>query len=165
MLKIPIPYLVIPWLLLASAALGEEPRSAPSCSVPSLDEASQIDPAGYKGQVIYLDFWASWCLPCAKSFPFMNQLHAELGQRGLRIIAINLDETQADALGFLEKHPAAFAIGLDPEGRCPRLYGVKGMPTSYLIDQRGHIRQVHQGFKTADIPKLRAQIDSLLAEP
>lgn len=150
---------------LSWTAQGEGPGPAPSCSVPALGGTAQIDPAGYKGQVVYLDFWASWCIPCAKSFPFMNQLHAELGQRGLRIIAINLDETQADAQRFLAKHPADFAIGLDPEGRCPRRYGVRGMPTSYLIDRRGNIRHVHRGFKTSDIAELRAQLESLLAEP
>ncbi|QIK37535.1 TlpA family protein disulfide reductase [Caldichromatium japonicum] len=157
--------LVLALVSLSWTAQGEELRPAPSCSIPALDGAAQIDPAAYKGQVVYLDFWASWCIPCAKSFPFMNELHAQLGRQGLQIIAINLDETQAEARGFLAKQPADFAIGLDPEGRCPRLYGVKGMPTSYLIDRRGNIRHVHRGFKTSDIAELRVKIDGLLAEP
>ncbi|MBK1716372.1 TlpA family protein disulfide reductase [Thiocystis violacea] len=138
---------------------------APGCPVDSLAGGGIVDPAARAGQVVYLDFWASWCVPCAKSFPFLDQMHRDLKARGFEVIAINLDEERQDALGFLDKHPVGFTIGADPQGKCPRLYQVKGMPTSYLIDRKGQIREVHEGFKTGDAPALRARIESLLSEP
>ncbi|QGU31868.1 TlpA disulfide reductase family protein [Thermochromatium tepidum] len=144
---------------------AEPGTPAPSCRVPTLSGHSSVDPSASRAKVVYLDFWASWCGPCAQSFPVLDQLQSELGGQGFEVIAINLDEEPQEALGFLQRHPVHFTIGADPEGRCPRLYGVKGMPTSYLIDRAGRIREVHEGFKTSDTAKRRAQIESLLSEP
>lgn len=138
---------------------------APSCAIPAFAGDGRVDPAALPGKVVYLDFWASWCGPCAKSFPFLERMHNDLAGRGLEVVAINLDERREDAAHFLAKHPASFTIGADPEGKCPRLYGVKGMPTSYLIDRQGRIREVHEGFASGDAPKLRAQVERLLAQP
>lgn len=144
-----------------AVAPGEK---APSCPLPAFHGAETLDPAAHLGQVVYLDFWASWCRPCAKSFPFLNQLHQDLQARGLKVIAVNLDETRADAEAFLRRYPAGFAVAADPEALCPPRYQVRGMPTSYLIDRRGRIREVHTGFKASDGPARRARLDALLAE-
>ena len=158
-----------PWLLLVLGCMtgqaAEVGSSAPSCQVPTLAGDAVIDPAAHAGKVVYLDFWASWCIPCAKSFPFLDQTHAKLKDQGFEVIAINLDEERQEALRFLEKHPVRFTIGADPMAKCPRLYQVRGMPTSYLIDRKGRIRQVHEGFKASDTTKILAQIESLLLEP
>ena len=138
---------------------------APGCRVQTLTGQSSVDPAAFPGKVVYLDFWASWCIPCAKSFPVLDQWHSDLGGRGFEVIAINLDEERQEALNFLQRHPVRFTIGADPAGKCPRLYAVRGMPTSYLIDRQGRIREVHEGFKTSDAAGLRARIESLLSEP
>ncbi|NEV61711.1 TlpA family protein disulfide reductase [Thiorhodococcus minor] len=159
---------LLPLLILlggSSAQAADVGSPAPSCAVPSLSGDAQVDPARLRGRVVYLDFWASWCGPCAKSFPFIEQMHRDLNAQGLEVVAINLDEERQDAEGFLSKHPVSFTIGSDPKGKCPRLYKVKGMPTSYLIDRSGQIRDIHEGFESADAPKIRAQIESLLSQP
>lgn len=143
-------------------ALTEGP--APSCPLPSADHSRSLDPAQLKGKVGYVDFWASWCGPCAASFPFMNDLHREFKAQGLEIIAVNLDETPEDADGFLQKHPADFAVGLDGDGKCPPLYNVQAMPTTYLIDRKGNIRHVHLGFRDEDKAEIRRQVKALLDE-
>jgi thiol-disulfide isomerase/thioredoxin len=153
--------LAVAW---TSVAIADMKGRAPSCAVPSLKGGAIVDPAARKGAVIYLDFWASWCSPCAKSFPFLDQLQQELKGRGFEVIAINLDENPRDAQTFLGKHPARFTLASDVRGKCPALYQVKGMPTSYLIDRKGYIRSMHEGFETSDEPRIRKEIESLLSE-
>ncbi len=111
----------------------------------------------YRNKVVYVDFWASWCKPCQKSFSFMNDMEARYGKKGFKIIAINLDSDRSAAKSFLKKHPATFTIAYDEEGKTPNLYQLKVMPTSYLIDRRGNLVKVHKGFKknqTADLEKM-----------
>ncbi len=143
---------------------AEEGTPAPSCPTPAISGGGSVDPAARRGKVVYLDFWASWCGPCAKSFPFLDRLHRELKEQGFEVIAINLDEERRDALSFLSKHPVDFTVTVDPKGKCPRRYRVKGMPSSFLIDRRGDIRKVHLGFKESDVPQIRAEVKALLAE-
>lgn len=157
------------YCLLATLWSGTAPAvtegPAPTCPISTLDGARVVDPAQYKGKVAYVDFWASWCGPCAQSVPFMNQLHAELHKEGLEVMAVNLDEDREAAADFLARHPAQFTVAADPEGKCPALYEVKAMPTSYLIDRHGKIRHVHLGFRDSDKAEIRAQLEKLLQEP
>ncbi len=94
----------------------------------------------------------------------MNDLDREFRDRGLQILAINLDEKLEDARAFLAKHPVSFALAADPSGRCPRDFGVQGMPSSYLVDRQGIIRHVHLGFRPGEAKKLWALVEQLLAE-
>jgi thiol-disulfide isomerase/thioredoxin len=145
-----------------AAAMTEGP--APSCPVPTLDRSRTLDPAQPHGKATYVDFWVSWCGPCAASFPFMNELHKELKAQGLEVIAVNLDEEPEAAADFLKKFPANFTVASDPEGKCPALYDVKAMPTSYIIDRHGNIRHVHLGFRDSDKAEIRKQVQALLSE-
>ncbi|MDD5036843.1 MAG: TlpA disulfide reductase family protein [Methylococcaceae bacterium] len=148
---------------LTGASIAAE-SPAPHCRVTDLQSGQALDLPIPQGKVVYLDFWASWCGPCVMSFPFMNQLHAELKAQGLEVVAVDLDEVREDALAFLKKTPAQFTVVQDPEGKCPGLYDVKAMPNSYLIDRRGNIRHVHLGFRDGDKPALRQKVQELLAE-
>jgi cytochrome c biogenesis protein CcmG/thiol:disulfide interchange protein DsbE len=115
------------------------------------------------GKLVYVDFWASWCAPCLQSFPFMNSLQQKYQAAGLQIIAINLDKKMEDAQIFLNKNPAQFLVLFDPTGQTPKQYGVKGMPSSYLIDRNGKLIFTHKGFKAADQEMLEAKIKTALA--
>lgn len=117
-----------------------------------------------KGQVVYLDFWASWCKPCRKSFPWMNQMQQKYAGQGLQIIAINLDTEEALAKTFLEKVPAQIPIVYDPEGKIASDYQLIGMPSSYLIDKTGKIRFSHKGFFTRSEPLYEQELVLLLNE-
>ncbi len=160
-------FIVIVALALALCSPVQAARSgtaAPACTLQTLGEGSQIHVEQFKGKVVYVDFWASWCAPCVRSFPFMNELDREFRDRGLQVLAINLDEKLEDAQKFLAKHPARFILAADRSGQCPRDFGVRGMPSSYLVDRRGIIRHVHLGFRPGDARKLRALVEQLLAE-
>ena len=115
-----------------------------------------------KGQVVYLDFWASWCKPCRKSFPWMNKMQQKYAAQGLQIIAINLDTEEALAKAFLDKIPAEIPIIYDPEGKIASDYQLVGMPSSYLIDKEGKIRFSHKGFFTRTQPLYEQELILLL---
>lgn len=117
-----------------------------------------------QGKAIYLDFWASWCGPCGESFPWMNAMQAKFKQKGLQVIAINLDANNDDAQKFLAQHAAQFTVLFDPKGITPRQYGVKGMPTSFLINKDGKILAQHKGFNNADRAELEQKILAALED-
>jgi cytochrome c biogenesis protein CcmG/thiol:disulfide interchange protein DsbE len=121
-----------------------------------------LDLAAYKGQVVYVDFWASWCAPCRESFPWMNRMQAQFGPDGLVIIAVNVDHERVDAERFLREHPAQFRIVFDPDGKLPEEFGVRGMPTSFLIGRDGRVQSRHAGFRLTDRDPLTQQIRVLL---
>ncbi len=111
-----------------------------------------------KGKVVYVDFWASWCAPCRKSFPWMNKMHAKYQSEGLEVIGISLDEEIKQANKFLEKLPAIFTVAYDTKGTVADLYEVQVMPTSYLIDRDGNLVLTHKGFKTKHEDKLEEEL-------
>ncbi|GAB6140753.1 TlpA disulfide reductase family protein [Methylosoma difficile] len=147
----------------ASMAL-EQGDPAAQCELTSWADQQKQTLAQFKGKVVYVDFWASWCGPCAKSFPFLNQLDNDLKAKGLQILGVNLDEDKAAAQAFLDKYPASFSIVSDSGEQCARSFAVKGMPSSYLIDKKGLIRHVHLGFRPSEAEEVRALIEQLLAE-
>jgi peroxiredoxin len=116
-----------------------------------------------RGHVVYVDFWASWCGPCRQSFPWMNEMQRKYGARGFTVVGVNVDKRDADAQRFLQQVPAAFTVVYDPKGQTPAAYGVKAMPSSYLIDPQGRIANVEHGFKEDHKADLERQIAALLA--
>jgi len=119
-----------------------------------------------KGQVILLDFWASWCAPCKKSFPVMQELHKQYAARGLTIIAVSVDEKREDMDRFLKPMNVSFAIVRDGAHKLVAAADVPTMPTSMLIDRTGKIRYVHEGFAgDQTIKEYQEQIQLLLKEP
>ncbi len=114
------------------------------------------------GSLIYVDFWASWCGPCKQSFPWMNAMQEKYKAQGLKIIGVNLDAKSEDAKKFLEQNPAKFTVAFDPKGVLPKSYGVRGMPTSFLIGKNGKIISQHLGFNAADSEKLEKEIKAAL---
>jgi cytochrome c biogenesis protein CcmG, thiol:disulfide interchange protein DsbE len=119
--------------------------------------------AALRGRVVYVDFWASWCAPCRRSFPWMNAMQARYAGEGLAIVGVNVDKRRADAERFLRDTPASFTIVYDAEGTTPAAYDVKGMPSSYLIDRGGSVVAVEEGFHDERRAALEARIRALLA--
>ena len=115
-----------------------------------------------RGQVVYVDFWASWCGPCKRSFPWMNELAQRYGASGLTVVAVNVDKKREDAAKFLAATPGAFTIVYDPAGSVASSYDVKGMPTSYLVDRAGRVVAVDSGFRDDAKAAWEARIKSAL---
>jgi thiol-disulfide isomerase/thioredoxin len=137
---------------------------ASEASAPNFKIDSNTDIASLKGQVVYVDFWASWCKPCRASFPWMNEMQAKYADKGLKIIAINLDEDSRNAKQFLDLLPASFKVVYDPQGNIASQYELVGMPSSYLIDKSGKLRASHQGFFTSKVEVYENEILQLLSE-
>jgi thiol-disulfide isomerase/thioredoxin len=137
---------------------------APNCALTTIDAKQIEDMRQYRGKVVYVDFWASWCGPCAQSFPFLNEINREFSPKGLQVLGINVDENLKDAQTFLTKHPASFSTAADASGKCPQDFAVKAMPSTYLIDRNGVIRYTHLGFRPSETKQLRAMVEQLLAE-
>ena len=125
-------------------------------------QAASLDLQQYQGKVVYLDFWASWCVPCKHSFPWMNRMQGRFANDGLVVIAVNLDEDRSQAEQFLREHPAQFKIIFDPEGKLAETYKVQGMPSSYLFDRNGKLIYSHIGFKEREANVLTDKIEFTL---
>jgi len=131
----------------------------------SADEPnSTLDIDAFRGQVVVVDFWASWCVPCRRSFPWLNSMHEKYADNGLVIIGVNVDKERADASGFLQEYPARFRISYDPEGRLAEQYGVEGMPSSFVIGRDGQLMNKHLGFKVRKQQEYEAAIVAALEE-
>jgi thiol-disulfide isomerase/thioredoxin len=118
----------------------------------------------FKGQVVYVDFWASWCGPCRKSFPWLNAMHDKYRQQGLAIVAINLDEDKASAEKFLTAFPARFHVRFDPEGKSAQRFDLQGMPSSYIFNRKGELVQQHVGFFSEHADNYEQELSQLLKE-
>lgn len=132
-------------------------KNAADFDLPS-NTGQNIKLSDFKGSVVYVDFWASWCKPCRESFPFMNRLEKKYAKKGLKVIAINLDSDRAAAKGFLKKTPANFTIAYDKDGVTPEKYNLSVMPTSYIIDRKGKLISIHKGFKKSKSAKMEKEI-------
>jgi peroxiredoxin len=137
---------------------------APDCALMSINDKLPYDLHQFHGKVIFVDFWASWCPPCAKSFSFLNDLDRDLKDSGLQVIGVNLDQVPEDAKTFLAKYPANFTVVADANEKCAKDFAVKAMPSSYLVDRNGVIRHVHLGFRDGEAKELRVLAEQLLAE-
>lgn len=137
-------------------------ENAPDFSIQQLGDGDDISLKHFQGKVVYLDFWASWCPPCLKSFPFMEEIKTRYEKQGLIVLAVSLDEKVDDAKAFLHETPASFLVGHNNNSDIADQYNVQAMPTTYLIGRNGKIHYVHRGFKTSHKEKLNKLIKDML---
>jgi thiol-disulfide isomerase/thioredoxin len=151
------PAILSSLLLLLAFALPAEAGNPPD--IRGIDQFSLEQ---YKGKVVYLDFWASWCKPCRKSFPWMNALKKKFPADRFEVVTINLDSEQEPMMQFLEHVPADFTIYHDASGRTAEAFKLPGMPTSYIIDRNGKPVSRHIGFYSDKTREIEAEIEKLL---
>jgi cytochrome c biogenesis protein CcmG/thiol:disulfide interchange protein DsbE len=111
-----------------------------------------------QGEVVWVDFWASWCAPCRRSFPWMNRMHERYAARGLQIIGVNVDKERELADDFLSEVPAQFELRFDPAGDVAAGFGVQAMPSSFLLDASGNVIATHYGFRMEDMDEYEESI-------
>ena len=144
--------------LLAFSAQQGQP--APDFELPGQRQLIRL--ADYKGKLLYVDFWASWCGPCKQSFPWMNEISQKYKAQGFELVAISVDKKVEDAKAFERVSRVGFDIAYDTQGLSPKAYDIKAMPTSFLIGRDGRILKIHSGFHPQDRAELEALIQTEL---
>jgi len=156
------------WGLLLGAATAagavEKDQPAPDFSGAALRGTQPVRRADFRGQVLLVDFWASWCAPCRQALPKYQALRQEFAGRGFEVIGVNVDEHPQDGLNALKSMPLAFPLVADPQGKIATAYDVKVMPSSYVVDRHGIVRRINRGFISDDVQALRQTIAALLEE-
>ena len=117
-----------------------------------------------KGQVVMINFWASWCGPCRQEMPLLEKLYAKYKPMGFTMLGINVEPDSTLAAGFLQKTPVTFPILFDTKSEVSKLYEVAGMPSTAIIDRKGNLRWVHRGYKPGDENEYLNQIRALVRE-
>ena len=155
----------------AAAAVGnsvvtvDPPIPAPDWRLPAIQNAEgELSLSQFKGKITYIDFWASWCGPCRLSLPALNKLNAEFDASKVQFVAVSIDVVEEDAWDFLERYAVDYPVVIDTESEIARLFAVDGMPSGYLLDADGRVREIHIGYKSGDEIKLAESIRKLLLE-
>jgi peroxiredoxin len=123
-----------------------------------------VNLADYKGQVVLLNFWASWCGPCRKEMPILEQLHKQYKSKGFTMVGVNVEPNSSDAINWLKSTPVSFPILFDKDSSVSKLYRVEGMPNTVIVDRSGKVRYVHRGYKPGEENEYLDQIRTLIRE-
>jgi len=161
------------WLVFACLALGSFAASAfaldSGAAAPELGladlQGNQVTLQSLRGRVVVVDFWASWCEPCADSMPVYQRLHTQYGARGLTIVGVSQDQRVDQARQFVERHHLTFPVLFDEGHGVANRYRPSRMPTAYIIDRAGTVRHVHAGYRADDAARLEAEVRALLDAP
>jgi cytochrome c biogenesis protein CcmG, thiol:disulfide interchange protein DsbE len=124
-----------------------------------------VNLASLRGKVVIVDFWASWCAPCADSMPVYERLYSQLRERGLVVVGVSQDQRADNARQFAERHHLTFPVLFDEGHAIANRYHPSRMPTAFLIDRAGVVRHVHAGYRSSDAAGLEREVRALLDQP
>jgi peroxiredoxin len=145
-----LPVLALVALVSGLPASAAAPASvAPDFNLPARD-GSKVHLSDLKGQVVMINFWASWCGPCRQEMPLLQQIQAKHEPLGFTLLGVNVEPDSAEAEKWLKNVPVTFPILFDRENSVSARFGVEAMPSSVLIDREGNVRHVHRGYKPGD---------------
>jgi peroxiredoxin len=136
-------------VVLAGAATATGPSPAPDFALPARD-GGELRLSDLRGQVVMINFWATWCGPCRQEMPLLQQIHAKYEPLGFTMLGVNVEPDSAAAQTWLKGMPVRFPILFDRKSEVSASFGVEAMPSSVLIDREGRVRHVHRGYKPGD---------------
>jgi cytochrome c biogenesis protein CcmG/thiol:disulfide interchange protein DsbE len=138
---------------------------APDFTLPTSSTSSgTMSLHDFRGKVVYVDFWASWCVPCRQSFPWMSSMSERYAAQGLVVVSVNLDKKRDAVDEFLQRFPATFVVALDPAGKTAEAFHVAVMPSSFIVSRTGKIVYTHAGFDLAKARTIEDQIKEALSQ-
>jgi peroxiredoxin len=159
-----------PIAALAAAVLLSVPAlaGAPGAAAPQFSLAARggqnVSLAQYKGQVVMINFWASWCGPCRQEMPLLESIYKKYNKLGFTMLGVNVEPDSNAANAWLKETPVSFPILYDTESKVSKLYDVAGMPTSVIIDRAGKVRLIHRSYRPGDENEYLDSIRSLIRE-
>jgi peroxiredoxin len=157
-------------LLLVASSLTVSSLSAGELSGPAHNFTLQsrsgevVSLADLKGEVVMVNFWATWCGPCRKEMPHLEALHQRYSDLGFTLLGVNVEEDSSGADKFLAETPVSFPILFDPGNEVSKLYEVVAMPSTVMIDRNGNMRYIHHGYQDGYENEYQTQIRALLRE-
>jgi thiol-disulfide isomerase/thioredoxin len=162
---------LIPWLrvsalaatLAVSSLVGASSSIAPGFMLPSrAGDIVALDKL--KGQVVMINFWASWCGPCRTEMPLLEQMYKRYSPLGFTLLGVNVEADTRDAEKWLAATPVSFPVLFDKESKVSKMYDVSAMPSTVFIDRKGNVRYLHRGYKKGDESEYLNQIRALIKE-
>ena len=164
--KIPglTPASIAAWILLAmSVTVSASPESAPDFTLKSASGAN-LKLSEFRGEVVLLNFCASWCGPCRQEMPLLSELHEQYRDLGFTVLGVNVEEDSRKARALLEEEPVSFPVLFDSNSVVSREYDVVAMPSTVLVDRNGKLRYLHKGYKPGLEAVYQQQVRDLLRE-
>jgi cytochrome c biogenesis protein CcmG/thiol:disulfide interchange protein DsbE len=146
----------------AALAEGERP-AAPALELPRLGKTQTATLAEWRGNVVVLNFWASWCGPCREESPMLERWHKQIAQHGGTVLGVDVEDVTADAQAFIRKHRLSYPMLRDRDGSSAKPFEVLGYPETLVIDRKGRIAAALRG--PVDDAFMRQQVEPLLEEP
>jgi thiol-disulfide isomerase/thioredoxin len=141
---------IVAALLIALPVVDAAPNGpAPEFTLPEKG-GGQVDLAKYKGQVVMINFWASWCGPCRQEMPLLEDIYKKYNKLGFTLIGVNVEPDSKAADDWLKATPVTFPVGYDKDSKVSQLFSVAGMPTTVIIDRKGNVRYRHVSYKPGD---------------
>jgi len=145
------------------AASSLEGTAAPDFALKSAG-GENLRLSEYRGDVVMINFWATWCGPCRQEMPLLDDLFSRYERVGFRLLGVNIDDDSRRAMQMMEELGVSFPVLFDEKKEVSRLYQVEAMPVTVLVDRTGTVRHVHHGYKPGYEEKYLTEIRSLLRE-
>jgi len=161
MTRIYITALFFAFLLPANGFAGQGASLAPAFSLTDL-RGTQITLQQYRGKVLFLAFWAPWCMPCREELPELERLYKKYYDKELVIIGISVEASASGVSSFLKKVPVTFPVVIDGTGSIAEAYQVSGLPAGFLVDRAGVVYKRYWGFEKKSLSNYETDITGLL---
>jgi peroxiredoxin len=149
-------------LLVAGVASAkvQKGQRAPGFSLTSL-KGETVSLSALSGKVVVVDFWAQWCEPCKRELPELDKLQREYASKGVKILTVNIDKQRDNAEKLARMLGLSLDVLLDPSGGVAATYDLPKMPSSYVVDKKGVVRFVHEGYEDGDVARFKKELDEL----
>ena len=147
----------------ALAVAGDASTPASEFSLSSV-AGQAVTLSQFKGNVVLVNFWATWCGPCQQEMPLLDQMYKKYKPAGFTLLGVNVDKEAPTVKELLARKPVSFPVLLDPENAVSRAYHVADMPSSVIIDRKGNVRYIHRGYRPGDENEYQDRIRQLIRE-
>src|ERR1700748_3314890 len=151
------------FMIASTAFAADAGGPAPAFSLTDISgQTGTLSP--YQGQVVMVNFWATWCGPCQQEMPLLDQMYKKYKPAGFTLIGVNVDKEAPPVKDLLAKRPVSFPVLLDPANQVSKAYHVDEMPSTVIVDRKGQIRYIHRGYKPGDENDYQDRIRQLIRE-